>query len=260
MKKDMSDLLQILLAVGLDKREAAFYLAALQLGKGLVSKVALLANLNRSASYDVVRSLRSKGLLSTVKASAGLMIVPVDPSQLLHMQQSRLELVSQHLNELRYLFTVAQREPGVKMFEGLEGMRRVLQMELDEARDISIFGDGDAFRRAVPGWSEDAAAKRVRRGIRSRLLLRATLVAVEAAKKLKVSKGEKARLTMIRVLPEALGISGGFDIFNDKVVLFSFDHKNIAVVIESKVIAAMMLSVFNMLWAMAETYDATLVR
>ena len=145
------------------------------------------------------------------------------------------------------------------MYEGIEGMKHVLQMELDEAQEICIFGDGEAFKKAVPTWSEEQAKKRLLKKVKTRLLLKASPLTIRAAKDL-LKNTEKARYSQIRVLPEAFSIVGGFDTFADKVVLFSFDEKNIAVVIESKIIQTMMQSVFNMLWNMAEVYNHTLLK
>ncbi|MBI4836354.1 MAG: hypothetical protein HY817_03785 [Candidatus Abawacabacteria bacterium] len=256
---ERSRLLQVLTACGLDKRESAFYLASLALGKATMSKIAWQAELNRSASYEVMRSLKSLGLISTVKSKLGLLVIASDPERLLVLQREKYEAISQSLESLRYLFTVAQSEPGVRMFEGLEGMKQVLQMVLNEASEVLVFGDGDAFRKAVPGWTEEYSSKRLQRKIKSRLLLKATVASIGTVKSFSQLNSEKSRLSQIRVLPAAFNIVGGFDVFADKVILFSFDQKNTAVVIESKVISAMMRGIFEMLWTLAEGYNQTLL-
>lgn len=260
MAKKETDILALLQLAGLDRRESAFYAAALSLGKSLVSKVAQVAELNRSASYEVMEGLKERGLVSTAQSSRGLLVIASDPEHLLNDQRERYDQLSKHIEELRYLFTVAKQEPGVRMYEGKEGLKEVLNMLLTSDDEVCIYGDGDAFKKAIPGWTEHYSEERAKRAIRSRLLLKSTPEVVGSMKSLKVQKSAKAHFSEIRVLPAAMGIVGGFDVVGDKLVLYSFEENVVAVVIESKLISKMMLSVFNMLWNLAEPYQKTLVK
>ncbi|MBP6085332.1 hypothetical protein KA517_03790 [Candidatus Gracilibacteria bacterium] len=249
------DLGRILQEIGLDRRESAFYLASLQLGKALVSDIARTADLNRSASYEVLEQLKQKGLVSVHKVTRGLQVSPTDPDQLLVQQRERYELLNQHLPDLKYLFTVAKREPGVKFYQGKDGLKTVLQLLLAEREEVCVYGDGDAFAQAIPGWTEQYADERARRQIRSRLILKSTPDVLASLRKRKIDKNPKSQLSKLRVLPAAMDVHGGFDIVGNKVILFSFDQYNSAVVIESVVITAMMRGVFEMLWNLAEQYS-----
>lgn len=258
MAKEKIDILALLKVAGLDRRESAFYAAALTLGKGLVSRVARDADLNRSASYEVMESLKVKGLISTIKSSRGLMVIPSDPEHLLRNQKERYDLLANNIEELKYLFTVAKHQPGVRMYEGKEGLKEVLQMILALGEDVCIYGDGDAFKQAVPGWTECYAEERARLGIRSRLLLKASPDVFKSIQSLATMKSAKEHFSSIRFLPAALGIVGGFDVVGDKLILYSFEETTIAVVLESKIISTMMRAIFEMLWNLAEPYQKNL--
>lgn len=258
MAKEKVDVLELLKAAGLDRRESAFYAAALSLGKALVSKVALVADLNRSASYEVMESLKEKGLISSVKSSRGLMVIASDPGHLLHNQKERYDMLAKNIEELKYLFTVANHEPGVRMYEGKEGLKEVLQMILALGEDVCIYGDGDAFKQSIPGWTEYYAEERARLGIHSRLLLKASPDVFKSIQSLSTKKSAKEHFSSIRFLPAALGVVGGFDVVGEKLILYSFEETTIAVVLESKIISAMMLAIFEMLWNLAEPYQKNL--
>lgn len=259
MAKKELDVVQLLKLAGLDRRESAFYAAALSLGKGLVSQVAQVAELNRSAAYEVMASLKEKGLISTTQSSRGLTVLPSNPEHLLHAQKERYDTLANHIEDLQYLFSVAKQEPGVRMYEGKEGLKEVLQVILDEGEDVCIYGDGEAFKQSIPGWTDRYVDERNRRAIRARVLLKGTLATIASVKSIMSKKTAKAHFTQMRVLPESLGIVGGFDIVGQKIALYSFDSNPVAVMIESKFIAAMMKSVFEMLWTMAEPYQRTLL-
>lgn len=254
-----SPLSQSLALAGFSPREAAFYLAAIQLGRAPIRQVALRARLNRTSAYSVCEALKVRGLVSVVKRTGKAFVEPLAPQRLLERQQDGLASLERSIEELATLFRIAQKEPGVTFYEGEDGLKAVLQSILDEANEVCIFGDGDAFKRAVPGWTEAYAATRSRRGIRARLLLRGTPEVIASIKKERTT-GKKDALTKVRVLPEALNIVGGFDAYDQKTVLYSFEAKTVAVVIDSPVISRMMKSVFEILWSLAETYEKTLLR
>ncbi len=259
MAKEKINILELLKVAGLDRREAAFYAAALSLGKALVSRVALEADLNRSASYEVMESLKEKGLISSVKSSRGLMVIPSDPEHLLHNQKERYDTLAKNIENLKYLFTVAKHEPGVRMYEGKEGLKDVLQMILALGDDVCIYGDGDAFKLAAPGWTDHYAEERAKLGIRSRLLLKASPDVFKSIQSLATKKSAKEHFSSIRFLPAALGVVGGFDVVGEKLILYSFEESTIAVVLESKIISTMMRAIFEMLWNLAEPYQNNLV-
>jgi sugar-specific transcriptional regulator TrmB len=248
-------------ALGLSEQESRFYIAALTLGKSPVSKIAREANLNRSSVYTIVERLAEKGLISRGKTSTGLAISAASPKHLLTLQEEQAIKLAKHVEQLQDLFVITKAEPGVRFYEGPDGLKNVLTMILEEAKEVCAFGDGDAFRKAIPGWTERYSERRSAQKIHTRLLLKATPQTIGAAKYLRSSQpDEKKAYSKIRLLPEALGIKGGFDVYNNTVILYSFDEKNVAVVVESMMISLMMKAIFEILWEMAEGYEKTLIR
>lgn len=247
--------------LGLSEREIRFYVAALKLGKSPISKIARQADLNRSSAYTITQSLGKKGLVSRVKDSKSLSIAPIKPKQLLALQDEQHRMLAKQIEELQNIFTLTQTEPNVQFYEGRQGLKTVLESILEEAKEVCVFGDGDAFRSSIPGWSEQYSERRSAQKIRTRLLLKASPQTIGAAKYLRSSEvDEKKAYTKIRLLPESLGITGGFDVFNDKVILYSFEERHVAVVIENKMISSMLKAVFEMIWNIAENYDRILIR
>ncbi len=257
--EDNRKLLEVVKRCGLDESEAKVYLALLTLGKGTIHQVAKEGGLNRTSSYAVVERLKTKGLVSSVKNADKTYLSPVKPQRFLQIQKDNYSNLEKHIDDLNYLYTLAEKDLGARFYEGKEGLKAVLEMIIEEAKEVAIYGDGDAFKNSIPGWSEDYSNKRIAHSIKSRIILKGTSDAIKIAKKLKRESGIKGKLSKIRVLPEGYNIVGGFDVFNEKVIFYSFGENNTAVVIENPVISAMMLSIFNMLWNMAEMYNRTLL-
>ena len=72
--------------LGLDRKEARFYLAALELGQAPVRVIADKAGISRTNAYDVLSRLRRKGTITQVerapsKARRRFDVVPEDPAR-----------------------------------------------------------------------------------------------------------------------------------------------------------------------------------
>ena len=60
----MSDLIQELGHLGLSEKEAAVYLASLELGPAPVQDISHKAKVNRATTYVMIESLMGRGLIS----------------------------------------------------------------------------------------------------------------------------------------------------------------------------------------------------
>ncbi len=154
------------------------------------------------------------------------------------------------------MFEINRGRPDVRFYDGREGLKTVLSSILQETKEVLIFGDGDSFIKAIPGWTEAYVNKRSNKDIKIKIILKASPDAVKSIKKVRESSEQVRKLVKVRVLPEAYKIEySGFDVYNNKVVFYSFAKQNNAVVIDSRLISTMMKTVFNILWETAEKYD-----
>ncbi|MFA6094644.1 MAG: helix-turn-helix domain-containing protein [Candidatus Paceibacterota bacterium] len=260
MNTTKENYLDILKNGGLDPFESKVYFAALEMGDVPIHKLAKEAGINRTSAYAIVDRLKTKGLLSCVKKSSKIFVSAVSPDKLLSLQKEAVVHLEKNIQTLRNIFSVPKPDSGVTHFEGAEGMKNVFNMIINEAKEISIFGDGDSFQNSVPGIAEQYSELRVKKGIKTRLLLKGTPDSIAFAKKLRHSETSKSKLFKVRVLPESYKIVGGFDTYAHKAIFYSFDEKNTAVVVENSIISTLMLTIFDLLWNIAEVYDHTLLK
>ncbi len=249
--KNNDKLLEIIEQCGLDTSEAKTYLALLELGSGTHHDIAKISGLNRTATYGVIERLQEKGIVSTVKKVRKTVLSPIKPQRLLHIQKEHVVALEKHIDELNYLFTSIRKEPYVTFYTGQKGLKTVLDMIVTEAKEVLIYGDGDAFNRSAPELSEHYSHKRKIRGIASKMLLKATPATIATAEKNRKTNTAQSKLVQIRLIPAGYSIVGGFDVFNEKVVMYSYDETNAVVVVDSVIVSRMMRSIFEMLWNMA---------
>lgn len=255
------NILQNLKIFGLSEAEAKVYQASLALELASVDKIARHSKLNRTSCYSVLERLKNLGLVSQVKRKSKTIFKASPPEKFLDILDDKKQAVQEIMPGLKSLFEISENKPNVKFFEGKEGLKTVLNSILKEASEVMIFGDGDSFKKSVPGWSDYYSDKRTAQKIKAKMILMASPSVIKSARLLRSPNDEKSKLVKIRVLPEAYEITNsGFDVFNNKVILYSFEKQKVAVVIENKTISQMMKVAFEILWNDAEKYDATLLR
>jgi len=250
------NIIKNLVRYGLTENEARIYCSVLALEESTVDRIARYADLNRTSSYPILERLKEMGLISQNKKRKKTVFKAVRPEKLYDLLEEKKERISEILPDLKSLFEISRGRPDVSFFEGQEGFKTVLSNILREAKEVSILGDGENFIRTIPGWTDAYVKKRAGKNIKVRIILKASPAGIASIKKLLQSDAKINQLLKVRALPEAYDINySGFDIYNNKVVLYSFEKQNHAVVIESSVINQLMRTVFDILWENAGKYD-----
>jgi sugar-specific transcriptional regulator TrmB len=254
---DNDRIIKSLVEYGLSEHEAKIYCSTLALEEATVDRIARHADLNRTSSYPIFERLKKMGLVGQGKKNKKTVFKAVRPEKFLNLLEEKKEHINSVLPDLKALFDISRGRPGVNFFEGTEGLKTVLSDILNEAKEVYILGEGESFINAVPGWTEAYIQKRAGKKIKIKMILRATPYALKSIEKMRGSEANS--LLHIRVLPESYRIdNSGFDIYNNKIVFYSFEKSNHAVVVESSVVARMMKTVFESLWNEAEKYNSLL--
>jgi sugar-specific transcriptional regulator TrmB len=246
-----------LMLFGLSEVEAKIYYTVLELEDAPVDKIARRSGTNRTSTYPILERLEKMGLVSWAKKKGKTVFRAAAPDKFFDILSEKQAAIKTILPDLKNLFALQEGRPGVQMFEGNEGLKTVLNTILNEAKtEILIFSDGESFLKKIPGWAEAYVEKRAKKNIRVRLIVTASDYNIEAVKRIRHGQVEQSKNTKIRLLPEGHRIeNSGFDIFNNKVVFYSFDKQNVAVILESKVISNLMRTTFEILWIEAGKYE-----
>lgn len=249
-----TDLHHILRSAGLDAKEAALYLAGLQLGSAPASAYAEAAELNRITAYNVLEELAGRGLFTVAKHVRGKRYAPVAPEQLAVEARKNASALDRALPELRSLMGGGYRKPHVRFFDGWEGVRAVYEDTLTAKGELLNFANSALVRRHWPTYDEDYVAERVRRGIR----LRGIAPDDEAGRRV---RGENAkRLREIRLVPGAqFDFGNEINVYDHKVAICSFEGGSgmFGVIIESKEVAETQRQIFEMAWRFAGGRNAS---
>ena len=240
----------ILKNFGLSDKEIAVYTALIELGPSPVRVLAQKSKVNRGTTYDILRSLMEQGLVSYYNTETHQYFAAESPDKLITALQDRQRQLGQlqeeiagNLPELKTLFEREGGRPQVRLYEGLKGVRQILE---DVLTAMSARGDKKYYvysslslRDEVHEAMPDFTKKRIKLGIAVR-----TIALGEG--------GDTAGLDKRKWLPAAgAPARATYDLMYDgKVAHISLDDaKNpIGVVIENRGIYETQVAVFRALW------------
>lgn len=131
--------------LGLKEREAKIYLAGLELGATSIQNLAEKAGVTRPTAYEIVRTLREKGLFREAQQGKKRYFLAQSPERILSMLRlQKRELEEKEREFIRIIAALeskyAFKDGGVQIFKGKEGLR-VLQEQIlfTSTKDIVVF-------------------------------------------------------------------------------------------------------------------------
>lgn len=241
----MAHLEEVLRTCGLNTKETALYKAALELGSASVQRIAEKAALARSTAYEVLETLRAKGMVTTFLKKKARYFSAEEPRRVLARMEQRVSLLKESLPELEAMHSRSRKRPGVRMYEGKAGIATVLEEILEEASELLSFGAADDIFREVEKF-ENFVEERVRRKIPVRVIL------PNSAKAQERKRLGQQQLRQVRIVPSRPEFHGMMYVWKSKVCLISFTGDYVVVVIESAAIAEMQRALFEHAWGSQE--------
>lgn len=243
--------LDSLAQLGLDAREVAVYEALLKLGPASIRDVAAEAEINRGSTYETLKQLAGKGVVSYFPKGRRRVFQAEDPERLLVLGESRQQALAQAMEQLKSEVIPALKQsqsvfaPGnVRFYEGDDGVELVLRDILDCAektpgKDYSVISTKslrEHLYRPFPNFTR----QRVARGIAVRVL------AVGEG-------GDEAELAQRKWL----GAPGSADasyiaIYPPKVAIITLASPNypVVIIIDSPAISSTQQLLFDTLWSL----------
>ena len=121
-------------ALGLSPKETKVYLSLVKEGPSSVRQLAVATGMNRGTAYDVLKDLQAHGLARFYNAETRQYFVAVPPKRLEEIakeKEAELHQVAHDLSsvvsQLETLYDGGDREPIVRLYEGPDGVRQILE-------------------------------------------------------------------------------------------------------------------------------------
>lgn len=251
-------ILEELVKFGLSTKEAQVYLSLLELGTIPVSLVAKKAGINRSTTYVILDQLSKNGLVSIAEESGIKLYTASSPDKLISIAESAIKkfsdlaLVARRIQpELRSLYVGVGPKPKVQFYEGLEGIRSVLEDTLTSKETIRAFASIENIHVILPDYFPDYYQRRTQKKISIKTIFPNTEFCVRRTQRDK----EEARESIL-VSADQFGFTPEINIYDDKVVFMSLKEK-FALIIKSEEIADALKKVFDLSYSEAKCIQKT---
>ena len=248
--------LDILLELGLSRIQAILYLTSLKHGLLSVLELSKITKINRQQIYTAAEKLVDIGIYELTRKQ-GRKYIPANPIKLVKVGKKKINETEEILTKLttilpqfEVLATPKKNKVVVKYFDGLPKIREAYEEELEVSKDtevLSLAGSiDDVFEFFPESYWDKWNKKFVKHNSKSRMLVHNSAVARQTAEYDKQYKRETRWL-------QNFTLKVNIDVFNNTVLITSF-YDEIAIWIESQMLAKSYRIIFNTLWELAKPF------
>lgn len=247
-----NELIKELEAIGLSEKEARVYLTVLEVGQATVQEIGKKADVNRATTYVILDSLMAKGLIATFgegKKSLYIAEAPHGLNNIIREQEEELEKRDAQLDllmpELHSLYNLHPNKPAVKFYEGKEGLKEMLKERRKDSpkSKVRVFYPVKQVKSMFSqSETEELRGKRVDSGVEMK-----SINCDPENLGMPPPKRVERRKT-----PSDINFTSDIEVWDDKVLIASLEGHISGVIIQNKLIAQTIASIFELAFEGAE--------
>lgn len=237
--------------LGLDEKQAAIYLALLELGTCSMTELSLKAKMKRPTCYLIVDQLLIMGLIKQVKKGKRKFYSAVHPKRLLEIAHNREREVKDVYSQLVSMHNSPKDKPRVHVFEfdyddAVDEFYDEIQQWLEAGNEALFFTDIEYLHKFPESVKLYKKMLKKLDNPRIRELNFCNTAGIAWMKEIKSYQGKNH---FVRLLPADFPYEGtDLLILGDKVVMCSLKKSIFIVSIESKDIADTQRAMFEWAW------------
>lgn len=253
-----SSITQTLVDLGLAENDARLYEILLANPDATITVLKQKSPFSRTMLYYILESLEGfelveKKEVSPVQDGHGKKTVynaapPEKLEEFISEQERELDrqksMLKKVVGDLGSVYRLAHGKPGVRFFEGPDGIKEVTFDSLNAAGEIYTFADTEAVEKFAKEMNASYSKQRLAKKIAKKIIALDTPFAREHYQNISSS------LTQIRFISAKLNpFQTGMQIYNNRISYATLtDKKMIGVIIEDANIAQMHRSLFEFIW------------
>lgn len=239
----------IITELGLTKKEADIYEILLQIAPATIKDILTRSPYKRGDLYNILAGLEEWGLLEFEEKDGKKHYVPTHPNRLREILAEQEETVHQtkqllgdNMGKLESMFNMISSKPGIKYFEGIEGIMDAYDEILAIGKPIyAIVEDDGGVFAALKQYFKKYVPKRVRLGIPNYSIIPDSNPHTSTNKK---------ALRYARTVPkDQFPFSIHVKIVADSVFIFTVEEHAMAIRIDHPIIAQNFKLMHDFFWA-----------
>ncbi len=247
----MPEYTTLLRSIGLNESEVAVYLAALEIGPAQPQALVERSGFSRPATYLAIEQLVQKGLMTSVHHGKRFQYSAEPPERLVNYGKSQVNALQSKVHDIERITEDLRllqhgERPAVKFYEGVEGLKAILQDLADtKPESTEEIANMDTVREIFSVDELQAVQSiLVKLKAKGRALLSGNVSAIRP--------GVEVRL----LSKDEFGFYGDILIYGNRIAMVSFKGKIAGVVIENPVLADTYRTLFELAWRGAKDYPA----
>ncbi len=240
----MPDIFADLEKLNFSTNESKVYISLLNIGPSLAGRIAKETRLDRSSTYNALKMLIERGIISTVHENKRTIFVPSDPKKIIDYYKEKEEIAGKIIPDLQAKFKATKEKKNLLLFRGFKGLKTIFQDILDNVpknKDYFIMGSEGKFSQMMPYYSSLFSKLKTNKHIHTKMLIREGRV-----------KTDKSKLTEYKKIPSDVISPATINIYDGKVAIFIWDETPEAILIENKDVSETFKSYFNFIWNRAK--------
>jgi sugar-specific transcriptional regulator TrmB len=236
---------QNLQKIGLSEKEAALYLAGLQTGPATMQELVNSAHLKRATVYELVDSLKEKGLIKTVLKGKHKIYTAEDPQNIFPLIKQKENALHNIMGQLLAIQSHAGKKPSVRIYQGIEGIKEIYEDLLSKRADyIEVLSAKLPDEKIKEYWGGEYVERRIKKGNHVKVI--APNIPFYQELKLK----DKFTLRETKLIPvENFPFQNEVFAYNGKVAFITQEgDASLGLVIESSDVFATLSLILNNFW------------
>lgn len=242
---------QLLEEIGLNATQARTYLTLVESGSLPTSTIAEKTTQQRTTVYMALQSLEKLGLVELTPNTKVKEYRATNPIALEKLSEQRRKAVLETEHKIKqslpamlsYYYSFTER-PGVRMVEGIDGLKEIYRDTLRAKKDIHLLRTRADIPNLTEAYLDDYRQKRADRGIHTFAL---TPDSPEGRRHM--AAGDDTRLLYHRVMlpPESYTAPVEVDVYGDKTAFMMFGEEIMGIVVNSPALAQAMRQMLDLL-------------
>jgi|TARA_Y100000034_G_C6875103_1_gene400087 sugar-specific transcriptional regulator TrmB len=227
--------------------ESKVYLVLIKIGSSLAGRISKEANLDRSSTYNALKMLVEKGIVSTVHENKRTIFVPANPKKIVDYFKEKQELANKIVPFLKERYSLKKEKKNITLFQGYKGLKTIFQDILSSCNkneEYLIIASEGQFGEKMPYYAPLFRKLKLEKKIKTKMLIREGR-----------NKKTKSPHTQYKVLPSDVISPATINIYNGKVAIFIWEEKPEAILIKNKEVSETFKNYFNFVWKHAKKLD-----
>lgn len=237
------DIFQDLEKLNFSINESKVYLTLIKIGSSLAGRIAKEASLDRSSTYNALKMLIQRGIVSTIHENKRTIYSPTDPKKIIDYFKEKEELAKKIIPSLREKYNTRKEKKNITLFQGYKGLKTVFQDILnscDSKKEYLVIGTEGQFGNKMPYYAPLFSKLKLEKKIKTRMLIRKGR-----------NKKTKSKNTQYKTLPSEIISPATINIYDKKLAIFIWEDKPEAILIENEEVSKSFKNYFEFMWKYA---------